>query len=372
MRVDDFLVERWLNTYEHNVEINLAETCVDPFTLGGFLEFTKSFDFLEKFMNTKLTYGFIEGNPELREGIASWYEHAQPEEILVTGGAIEANFNSFYSLIEPGDTVISVAPTYQQLYSVAKGFGAEVKLLKLRPENGWLPDIEELKGLVDGKTKMIIINNPNNPTGSLIETGLLRAICDVAEDSGAYLHSDEAYRGLYVNPGAKVPSTVDLYDKAISVGSFSKPLSLTGLRLGWITAKKDVIRECMRHRDYTTISKGMIDEALALIAVKNSAKIMERNNDIIRKNHALLDKWIDDEPAISWVSPRAGSTGFMRVDSKVSSEELCRRIIEEKSTLLVPGECFGVEKHMRIGFGNDTAVLRKGLSRLKDFLDANK
>ena len=372
MRVDDFLVERWLNTYEHNVELNLAETCVDSFTLGGFLEFTGSFDFFERFMNTKLTYGFIEGNPELRRGIASLYRQARPESVLVTGGAIEANFNSFYSLVEPGDTVVSVAPTYQQLYSVAKGFGARVKLLRLRPDNGWLPDVEELKTLVDRKTRMIVINNPNNPTGSLIDDGLLKAIIDVAEDCGAYLHSDEAYRGLYVNPGDRVPSAVDLYEKAIAVGSFSKTFGLTGLRLGWITAGEEVIRECIRHRDYTTISKGILDEALAVIAIKNHVKIMERNNEIVRRNHQLLERWMADSPSASWVSPRAGSTGFMKVECEMSSEELCRRLITEKSTLLVPGECFEVEKHVRIGLGNDASVLRKGLSRLGGFLEENR
>ena len=142
MRVDDFLVERWMNEYEHNVEINMAETCVEPFTLREFLTLIDQENF-DKLLDLQLTYGHIEGNPALREGISQLYNHTTPDNILIMGGAIEANFCTFYSLVEPGDTVISVFPTYQQLFSVPAGFGAVVKRLNLFPENKWLPDIEE-------------------------------------------------------------------------------------------------------------------------------------------------------------------------------------------------------------------------------------
>jgi aspartate/methionine/tyrosine aminotransferase len=369
LKVDEFLVERWMNTYEKDVEVNMAETCVQPFTLREFLKFTGRDYFFDEIMDKQLTYGDIEGNPELREGISRLYDDSSPENILVTGGAIEANFNAFYSLVEPGDTVISVFPAYQQLFSVAKGFGAKVKMLHLKSESRWLPDIEELKTLVDDKTKMVVVNNPHNPTGSLIDTKMLRSICEVADEAGAYVLSDEAYRGLYIKDGDYVPSIVDVYEKGIATGSFSKPISLTGLRLGWITSNGEVIRQCMLHRDYTTISKGMIDEALAVVAMDNIDKILKRNLSIIRSNHRYLDDWIRNEPFIEWVKPRAGSVGFMRCSLDMSSEELCQRLIEEKSTFMVPGDCFGVPKHIRIGYGNRIAVLEEGLKRFTDFLD---
>ncbi|MBA7600137.1 Capreomycidine synthase [subsurface metagenome] len=372
MRVDEFLVERWMNEYEHDVEVNLAETCVEPFTLRGFLEFVGREDFLEELMDIPLTYGHIEGNPELRDRISHLYKNVDSEDVLVTGGAIEANFNAFYSLVEPGDTVISVFPTYQQLLSVAKGFGAEVKRLYLRPESGWLPDLEELKTLVDGKTKMIVINNPNNPTGSLIDEKLLKAICEVAEDAGAYVLSDEAYRGLYIKEGDWTPSVVDIYDRGIATGSFSKPISLTGLRLGWITAGSEVIHECKLHRDYTTISKGMIDEALAALAMEHIAAILKRNNAIVQENHRLLDRWITEEPLLDWVPPKAGSVGFMRHHLNVKAEELCKDLIEQESTFLVPGDCFEMSDHIRIGYGNNLDVMSEGLGRLKAYLNRTR
>ncbi|MHA2497710.1 MAG: aminotransferase class I/II-fold pyridoxal phosphate-dependent enzyme, partial [Candidatus Hodarchaeales archaeon] len=153
MKVDQFLVERFMNTYEQGSELNIAETCVDPFTVREFLTLMDRENFFEDFQKTKLTYGYIEGSPDLRQGLANLYDHMTPDNILIEGGAIGANFLVFYTLVEPGDTVISILPSYQQLYSVARSFGAEVKLMQLRPEKRWLVDVDELNGLVDQKTK---------------------------------------------------------------------------------------------------------------------------------------------------------------------------------------------------------------------------
>ncbi|MHA2271918.1 MAG: aminotransferase class I/II-fold pyridoxal phosphate-dependent enzyme [Candidatus Hodarchaeales archaeon] len=351
MKVDQFLVERFMNTYEQGSELNIAETCVDPFTVREFLTLMDRENFFEDFQKTKLTYGYIKGSPDLRQGLANLYDHMTPDNILIEGGAIGANFLVFYTLVEPGDTVISILPSYQQLYSVARSFGAEVKLMQLRPENRWLVDLDELNGLVDQKTKLIIINNPHNPSGSLIE------ICD------------EAYRGLYINSNDSVPSAVDLSDKAIVTGSFSKAFSLSGLRLGWVAANSQVIDECLQRRDYTTISTGMIDDALAALAMKHVDRIYERNLKIIRTNHKLLSRWIEEEPLIDWVPPRAGSVAFLRYNLDIPSEEFCVRLIEEKGTFLVPGSCFEMEGYVRIGYGNNTETLKTGLARMKEFLE---
>jgi aspartate/methionine/tyrosine aminotransferase len=371
MKVDEFLVERWMNEYEHNVKFNLAETCVDPFTLAEFLDFVGKPDFFEEFKHKQLTYGYIEGNPSLREGIANLYADVNPNNVLVTGGAIEANFNSFYSLIEQGDTIISVAPTYQQLYSVPKGFGANVKILDLKPENDWLPDLEQLKEHIDSKTKMIVLNNPNNPCGSLIDEPMLRAICEIAESVEAYIHSDEAYRGLYIDPQDKVPSVMDIYDKGIAVGSFSKPFSLTGLRLGWITSNEETVHEFRLRRDYTTISKSMLDEALASEAMPHIGRILERNNRIVRENWKMLDRWISKEPLLEWVRPTAGSVAFMEHHLPMKASEVCLNLIKEKSTFMVPGDCFNLPRYLRIGYGNNTELLSEGLKQVSEFLEEN-
>lgn len=372
MKVDPFLVEKFLNAHEQGIEVNIAETCVEPFTLGGFLSFVGREKFFEELKDMQLTYGFIEGSPDLRQGLANLYDNMKPENILLAGGSIGANFIVFYSLVEPGDTVISIFPAYQQLYSVAKSFGANVKLLHLLPENGWLPRVDDLAELVDEKTKLIVINNSHNPSGSLIDTSLLKKICNIAEEAGAYLLCDESYRGLYIKPNDFVPSAVDIGGNAVVTGSFSKPFSLTGLRLGWIAANSHILKKCEDHRDYTTISNGMIDDALATLAVKNSDKIFERNLNIIRTNHKILSDWIKEEPLIDWIPSRAGSIAFLQHHLKMSSTELCLGLIREKGTLLTPGSCFEMDEYLRIGYGCKTEVLREGLSRFKDLLNNHR
>jgi aspartate/methionine/tyrosine aminotransferase len=369
MKVDTFLVEQFMNKYEMDVEINIAETCVKPFTLEEFLKLAEYENFFDDFKSKQLTYGHIPGSPELRQGLANLYDTMEADNILLSGGAIGANFLTFYSLIEQGDTVISIFPAYQQLYSTARSFGANVKLWKMKWEDKWEPNLDELTSLIDNKTKMIVLNNPHNPTGYLFDNKLLKQICQIAEEADAYLHYDEAYKGLYINEDDSVTSVVDIYDKAISTGSFSKGLSLTGLRLGWIAAHEDIIHKCMLRRDYTTISNGMIDDALAAIAMEQVDKILKRNNKIVRTNHKILSEWIENEPLIDWIPARAGSVAFLKHHLDMTSEELCIKLIEEKSTFLVPGSCFEMEGYLRIGFGNDTERLKTGLNRFKELFN---
>ena len=369
MKVDTFLVEQFMDKYETEVEINIAETCVHPFTLKEFLELMEYENFFDDFKKRQLTYGHIIGSPELRSGIADQYETMSADNILLAGGAIGANFLTYYSLIEPGDNVVSIFPAYQQLYSTAKSFGAKVKLWKLKWENQWKPDIDELSSLVDKKTKMIVLNNPHNPTGYLFDNQMLQQICMLAEDCGAYVHYDEAYKGLYVNENISITSVVDIYEKGISTGSFSKSLSLTGLRLGWIAAQKEIIEKCIKRRQYTTISNGMIDDALGALAMQHIDRIYARNLDIIRTNHKILSNWIRKEPLIDWIPAQAGSVAFLKLNLEMPTEVFCLKLIEEKSTFLVPGSCFEMEGFLRIGFGNETKTLQEGLKRLTEFLD---
>ena len=370
MKAEPFLIERFMDTYETQAELNLAETCVDPFTLNEFLDLMGRTDFLDELRELKLSYGHIEGSPDLRQGIAHFYEKLEPANILVTGGAIAANFLVFYSLVEPEDTVISIFPTYQQLYSVPRSLGAHVKLLPLREEDHWLPNLDKLAELIDSKTRLIVVNNPHNPSGSLIDTANLKKLCHIAEDANALLLCDETYRGLYVRPNDAVPSAVDLSDNAIATGSFSKVFSLTGLRLGWIAANRSLIEQCKAHRDYTTISNGVIDDALATLAVQKADRILTRNLRTLRTNHHILSCWVDTEPHIQWVPPRAGSVAFLKHDLTMSSEALCLRLLQNHGTLLVPGSCFGMDQYLRIGYGCTTDTLEHGLALFKKFLNA--
>ena len=163
-----------MNAWEEGARFNIAETCVDSVSLDELFQLTgQDRDaFLKEFSSRRLTYGAIEGAPAFKQGVCRLYKTIAPEHIVPTHGAAGANHHIFYSLLEPGDQVVSIMPTYQQLYSIPESFGADVRLLHLCQENDYLPDLDELRRLVTPVTKMICINNPNNPTGALMSTEL--------------------------------------------------------------------------------------------------------------------------------------------------------------------------------------------------------
>lgn len=371
MKIAPFGVEEWMNKYEVDAEYNIAETCVESLTVEELLNLSGDPEQkIEEIKSMKLTYGDIMGSKDFKKGVCSLYENVRPENVLPSHGAIGANFLLLYSLIEAGDKVVSVFPTYQQLYSIPESFGAEVKRLELRYEDGFLPDLDKLKELVDQDTKLIAINNPNNPSGVMMERETLNDIVEIARSADAYILSDEVYRGL--DPDKDVPAVVDIYEKGISVGSMSKIFSLAGLRMGWLTGPAEVIEKCQLHRDYTTISNGMIDDYLSVIALENKDKILKRNSKKVNEQLEMLDKWIRAEDLVEYVKPSGGTTAFIHYKLDISSEEFAKRLYEEKGVLTVPGTAFGRDKFLRIGFAGNKNELIEGLALLKEFIAENK
>jgi aspartate/methionine/tyrosine aminotransferase len=370
MRIKPFAIEQWMNEHEEEARWNLGETCVESFRLSELLELSDDPDgIIQSLRGLKLTYGHICGSPELRGHVARLYGSGiSSSKVLIASGAIGANFLVYYSLVEPGDTVISVSPTYQQLYSVAESLGATVKILHLRRERGYLPDIGELRSLVDDKTRLIVINNPNNPTGALMGETLMREIVSVAEECGAYVHCDEVYRGLEHEPESQGPSIVSLYEQGISTGSMSKAFSLAGLRTGWLVASSDVLSRVLEHRDYTTISCGAVDDVLAAVALANADKILARNVALLQRNAAVLGDWIRSEPRLDYVPPRAGTTALVEYGYPLPSVEFCEGLLRHNGTFVAPGSCFDCEGTFRVGFGCAAEVLDRALEGISGYL----
>jgi len=369
MKIEPFGVEEWMNAYEETATHNIAETCVESLTVGELLDLSGGRQsFMEEFFGRKLTYGEIPGTFDLRAHISRLYDTQDERNVLLAHGAIGANFLALFTLVEPGDRVVVVKPTYQQLYSVPRAFGAEVRILELRPENGFLPDLEELDRLAGDRCKLIVLNNPNNPTGALMDAPLLKEAARVAERAGAWILCDEVYRGLEHDPLEKTPSVVDLAEKAVSTGSLSKVFSLAGLRLGWVAGPKEFIRECFSRRDYTTISCGMIDEMLALRAFSHRERIRERNLPLVRKNAAIVDEWVRREKSLSYVRPRAGTTAFVRYDFPIPSEDFCKGLFDYYGAFIVPGKAFECEGWFRLGYSCATETLEAGLSAISDYI----
>lgn len=371
MKIAPFKVEEWMNEYEMDAEYNIAETCVESLTVEELLNYSEQPEAkLEAIKKMQLTYGDIKGSQKFKKGVSSLYQSLEPANVLPSHGAIGANFLLLYSLIEAGDEVVTVFPTYQQLYSIPESFGAEVKKLELKYEDGFLPDLKKLEALVSKKTKLIVINNPNNPSGVVMDRKILEKLVKIAQSVDAYILADEVYRGFDLEE--EIPSVFDLYQKGISVGSMSKVFSLAGLRMGWIAAAKEVIELCQLHRDYTTISNGMISDYLSSIALENKEKIISRNLSKVKKQLEILDRWVQNEPLIEYVKPNGGTTAFLKYKLDLESESFAKRLFKQKGVLVVPGIAFGREGFLRIGFAGNQGELESGLALLKEFLHENK
>jgi aspartate/methionine/tyrosine aminotransferase len=370
MKISPFKVEQWMNEWEAKAVYNLGETCVDSLRIGELLELCgeDAPEYLRKLGGVRMSYGHIEGSPELRRGIASLYRDISPDGVIPTHGAIGANYQVIMTLIEPGDNIVCVKPTYQQHYSIPESIGAEVRPLRLTYAEKFLPNLDELSRLTDGNTKMITINNPNNPTGSWIPDEITKEIVKIAERAGAYVLSDEVYRGISED-GEYMTSIVDLYDKGVSIGSMSKVFSLAGLRLGWIATRDAGVKNaCLGRRDYDTISCGVLDDMLSALALGHKDNILKRNKSIIDKNRAVLDKWVRETPETEYIRPAAGTTALVFYRKNIPSRELAERLLKEKGVLVTPGECFDMEGSMRIGYAYDSKRLQTGLDKIAELL----
>lgn len=372
MRIDPFGVEIWMNEWETKCDCNLAETCVESLTIAELLEITgQNSSDLSALLPMKMTYGEINGSARLRRAIAALYQRQTPDTVIVTHGTIGANMLVHRALVERGDRVVSVVPTYQQHYSIPASIGAEVHLLHLREENGWLPDLEELRALAVPGTKLIALTNPNNPTGALIPETMLRDIAAIARAAGAWVLCDEVYRGTDQEGEGMTASMADLYEKGISTAGMSKAYSLAGLRLGWVAAPREVIEGVMIQRDYDTISVGQIDDHFAALALENRDRILERARRITRGNLAILADWLTTEPRLTFVRPRSGTTALLKLHVPMDSRAFCIALQQETGVMLLPGAVLGMEGYLRIGYANTPSILRDGLARLSGFLDAH-
>lgn len=381
MKIADFRVERWMDAYETKCQINIAESCVDSMTLEDILCMStnnhghtneavyqiRKQEFIEKLFDMKLTYGAIEGSEYLKRGIQSLYKNISLDQIVTTHGAIAANYLVLMSLIEPSDEVITVIPTYQQHYSVPESIGATVHKVQLKSENNFELDLDKIRKLVNKNTKLISFANPNNPTGAELDETTLKELVKIAESVGAYILSDEAYRGLNLTSDDFTPSIVDLYDKGISTSSMSKTYALAGLRTGWVCANREVIDLINIRRDYNHISCSMIDDYISAIALENKETIISRSKSIIKKNLDILDAWMLDNPGFSYVKPKAGPVIVIKYDLDIPSKVFCKMLLDEEGVLTIPGDVLDIPNHFRVGIGNDSEHLKAALKRISKF-----
>ena len=364
MHIATIGVEDWLNVWEKSATYDIAQSTIASMTMGEILALDGEAGaaFYERLNREKMNYGWIEGSPDFKAEVAKLYRAVDPDNVLQTNGATGANLLALMALVEPGDHVIAEYPTYQPLYEIPRTLGAQVEYWHIRQENDWNPDVEELARLVRPDTKLICINNASNPLGTVLPRETLEAVAEIARSVGAYVLSDEVY--LPLQDTESFVSMADLYDKAVVSNSLSKTYSVPGARIGWTVSNAEVADRFRVYRDYTMICDGVFNDALAVHVLQNRDKVLERNRAIVLNNLAIAQDWVDGEPRVSWVPPKAVSTSYIQLDIPVDDERFCIDLLHDQGVLLVPGSRFELPRGARLGYCAQEDTLREGLKRL--------
>lgn len=377
MKLPPFLLERWMTRHETNVQFDIAESGILPLSTNDLLDFEPPAErgaTIERLLSIPLGYSEARGTIALRTALAGTYGRGDADHILVTTGAIEANYLLYNVLLSAGDHVIAPYPAYQQLYEVPRAIGCDVSLWHVGPETGYRYDVDALEKLITPKTKLIVVNTPHNPTGAMLSPAEADRVYALAAKAGAMVIGDEAYRWLDV-PGGE-PFAGPMFDRGefgISVGTLSKPFGLPGLRIGWIAASPTLVEQCWSLRDYITLSPGKLNDALACLGLKHRDAIVTRNTAIIAANLRAAADWIAARPYLSWTPPRGGLLALIKYDPaviNVPSLELADRLAVEQSVMLAPGSAFGYEHHLRMGIGQRPDIFAEGLRRAGVLLES--
>ncbi len=368
MKLQPFEMERWQSTWENQVEYNLAESGIQPFRVGEVLDIDTS-----GFLDQSLGYPQTNGTVELRTAIAAMYPKATADDLLVTNGSSEANFITLWSFLKKGAEAAVMLPNYMQIWGLAKTIDIKIKPFWLREgASDWSLDLGKLRKMVSKRTKLIAVCNPNNPTGAVLGEEMILGICEIAKKAGAWILSDEVYCGAELD-GNETPTFWGNYDKVIVTNGLSKAYGLPGLRIGWALAGEEQATRLWSYHDYTTIGPSAISDYIARNALQpeTRAKILQRTREILRSNLPVLSEWVDaHRNHLSFIPPKAGAIAFLKYSFKINSTRLAERLLREKSTLIVPGDHFGMDHYIRIGYGSDREHLIAGLERISVLLSS--
>ena len=364
MLLKPFLLDIWLAAHEHTTEYNLAGSTGPVWTLDQLLELGTEED-RQRFLHHPLSYGRPAGDNDLRAAIAEM-QQVPPEYIQVVTGASEALVILMWLVAEPGANVILPHPGFGTFSALPESLGLETRFYHLRRENGFRIDVQEIKKLSDGKTKLILVNSPHNPTGATLSDEEWDDLHAFASDRKIQLVSDEVYHPVYhgqeTRSAARLPHATVIHD-------FSKAYPLSGLRLGWMVEPDPERREqYVNARSYFTITNNSGGELLATIAMRNRDVILKRTREGARRNLELLEHFMaEHNDVLGWVRPAGGVTVFPWLQSGEIARPLCEALVE-RGVLLAPGDCFDMPAYFRLGFGATEDRFPQGLERFGEFL----
>lgn len=364
------LFEQFLHANRTGFESSVVHSLAQPPCLGDFL------NELDPELKLDWSMESFQGLQSLREKVVESWGYTpvcDPDNVLITAGTAEANFLAISNLVGPGDEMIVDVPGWPQPLILGEAIGAEVKKLVRNEESGWMFDFDQLEELITSKTKLIFICNPNNPTGHLLDEFDLKRVAELADRVGAYVLTDEVYRAMEWE-NISTPRIASIYERGISTGSVSKVLGLQGLRTGWmITQDSKLLFDSMVLREDTSEIMNIMGEAIANIALSEDRFNQSINKSRLEaeKNLNLIDYFVQQEPALSWVKPKAGLIGFCRLNLNINADEVCERLLAPPyRTFVMPGSAYDFPQYIRVGAGGGSMEkLSKGLDGLRRFFN---
>ena len=367
MRIDEFKLERTLARYQNEVEYDLSASGIYPMFIREVLS-PEEMDYV--YNDLHLRYVHTAGTLGMRKAVTSFYEKMSPDNVFITNGSSEALYLMAWSLIEPGDEVAFMMPNFMLIRHVVESNRAVVRPFWLKSNDNWSLDAASLNEAVTDKTKLICVCNPNNPTGTVLSASDMEEIVKAASRAGAYILSDEVYRGAEQD-GKTTRSFWGMYDKTIIVSGLSKAFGLPGLRLGWISGPSEIIEKSWFYHDFLSTTLTTFSDYMAAKAMEPAMreKIFARNRSIIRENLEMFTSWIDGyKGALSFTPPQAGCFAFVRYNFDVPSWDLVMDMVRNESVFVIPGSCFDIENHLRMNFGVEKGYLKEGLKRMDNVL----
>jgi aspartate/methionine/tyrosine aminotransferase len=364
MQLKPFLLDAWLDQFEHGIEFNLAASTGPTWTVNDILALADE-ETRHRFLNHKLVYSRPAGADSLREAIAEM-QRVPVEAVQIVTGASEALVALMWLAAEPGANVIIPLPGYPAFSALPQSLGLETRFYRLRRENGFRIDPDEIKRLADSKTKLVLVNSPHNPTGATIGDGEMEALHDFTAERGIQLVSDEVYHPIY--HGRQTKSAARL-PHATVIADLSKAFSISGVRTGWmIEHDAERRQQYWNARAYFSISNTTTGEILSEIAIRKRDVVLGKAQEAATRNLELLERFMaDHRDLLGWIPPRGGMTAFPWLVSGENARAFCQAATE-RGILLAPGDCFDTPEYFRLGFAAAGDRFSEALDRFGAFV----
>jgi aspartate/methionine/tyrosine aminotransferase len=366
MKIPDFELERWKTKHILPGIVDLTETGIpEPLRLRDI--------FKEEVLDLVMDYAPLYGSEELRERIAELYGNIEKDNVLVTSSTSEGNMIAANVAINNGDDVAVQLPAFMQLPGLVEAIGTRTHYYYLEEEDGFELNVDKLNEKVSQKTRAIVLNFPNNPTGRTLSEKQVKEVCEIACDRDAWIVADEVYRGIEFD-GPFSPSFAEYYDKAIVTSSLSKVWGLAGLRIGWIIAPKSAIEgAASAYKEYTSLGCSLLSERLATIVLEKGMKekLVERGRRLVKESFRVFDDWMEThKQVLSWVKPKFGVIALVKHRLGISSSEFTERVYREKKVAMVPCDIAftTLDDYLRISYCHPPRILTEALNKVGDVI----